>query len=87
MNALSKKPTFRQSRTRTLIQLGGLLDRAGILKEFNIFLGNDLQDMEHLDNAATLLGFVKDKFEETSINQADKAAWRTIGEAVLKAQK
>jgi len=33
----------RRARTRSLVQLGGLLDRSGLLKTFQIELGLDLQ--------------------------------------------
>lgn len=47
----------RMKRTRTLIQVGGLLSVAGLLDRFSINLGEDLQmDMQQHDKAATLLG-------------------------------
>lgn len=48
---------LRMKRTRTLIQVGGLLSLAGLLDRFSINLGEDLQmDMQQHDKAATLLG-------------------------------
>lgn len=48
---------LRMKRTRTLIQVGGLLSVAGLLDRFSINLGEDLQmDMQQHDKAATLLG-------------------------------
>lgn len=35
--------SFRKARTRTLIQLGGLLEKAGLMTEFNLSPGDDLQ--------------------------------------------
>ncbi|MBL0941159.1 MAG: conjugal transfer protein TraD [Alphaproteobacteria bacterium] len=47
----------RSSRTRTLIQLGGILDKSGLVTAFDIALGDDLQRDEHtFDPAAALLG-------------------------------
>ncbi len=34
---------FRRARTRTLIQLGGLIEKAGLLETTDIMLGADLQ--------------------------------------------
>ncbi|RYE13822.1 MAG: hypothetical protein EOP34_07970, partial [Rickettsiales bacterium] len=49
----------RKSRTRTLIQLGGLIDKAGITKLFDIDLGDDLQsDTYSREKAISLLGFL-----------------------------
>ncbi len=35
--------SLRKARTRTLIQLGGLIEKAGLMEEFNLELGSDLQ--------------------------------------------
>ena len=51
---------FRKARTRTLIQLGGLVEKSGLLEPLNITLGDDLQkDYEHLENTAILTGLPK----------------------------
>ncbi len=48
---------LRKARTRTLIQTGGLLEKAGLLKEFEIELGTDLQkDIECKDQVHALFG-------------------------------
>ncbi|MBX9805238.1 MAG: conjugal transfer protein TraD [Alphaproteobacteria bacterium] len=48
---------FRKARTRTLIQLGGLVDKSGLLEPLNITLGDDLQkDYGHLESTAILTG-------------------------------
>ena len=47
----------RKARTRTLIQLGGLLNLTPLLS--NIELGDDLQ-LEHIDKATMLLGLLSD---------------------------
>jgi hypothetical protein len=52
---------FRKARTRTLIQLGGLVDKSGLLESLNITLGDDLQkDYEHLESSAILTGALSD---------------------------
>ena len=52
---------FRKARTRTLIQLGGLIEKAGLLEEFGIMLGADLQkDPELKDPVAGLFGALLD---------------------------
>lgn len=35
--------SLRKARTRTLIQLGGLIEKSGLMEEFNLELGSDLQ--------------------------------------------
>ncbi len=48
---------LRKARTRTLIQAGGLLEKAGLLKEFQIELGTDLQkDIECKNQMQALFG-------------------------------
>jgi hypothetical protein len=49
----------RLKRTRTLIQLGGLLSIVKIPQRFEITLGDDLQtDLHNHEKAATLLGLL-----------------------------
>lgn len=47
--------SFRKSRTRTLIQLGGLIEKAGLLDDFGIDLGADLQKDEDMKNPVSAL--------------------------------
>ena len=48
---------FRKLRTRTLIQLGGLVEKAGLLQTLGITMGADLQkDAEVKDAVSILLG-------------------------------
>lgn len=55
----------RNARTRTLIQLGGLVDKAGLTQCFDIELGSDLQlDSSEKDKAAMLLGFLQKALSE-----------------------
>jgi len=49
--------TLRKARTRTLIQAGALLEKAGLLNEFSIEPGTDLQrDVECKDQMHALFG-------------------------------
>ncbi len=52
---LSRSPS-RSSRTRTLIQAGGLLAKAGWLELFSLTEGDDLQNVQNRPQAASLLG-------------------------------
>lgn len=45
----------RAARTRTLIQLGGLVEKAGLADRLGIRLGDDIQ-AEHGEAASVLLG-------------------------------
>ncbi len=75
----------RKARTRTLIQLGGLLDLTPLLSICKIELGEDLQ-LDHPDKSATLLGILShlcDQLPEHFTDQ-DLAKFRSIGENLLK---
>jgi len=49
--------SLRKARTRTLIQLGGLIEKAGLLDDFNLELGSDLQkDLTCKDQVHALFG-------------------------------
>jgi hypothetical protein len=54
-----KNNTQRRARTRTLIQMGGILNMVGLPQLCGINEGDDLQlDLENQDKAATLLGML-----------------------------
>ena len=75
----------RKARTRTLIQLGGLLDLTPLLAICNIALGEDLQ-LDHPDKSATLLGILShlcDQLPEHFTDQ-DLAKFKSVGEKLLK---
>ena len=58
----------RRARTRTLIQMGGLLNMIGLPQLCGIADGDDLQqDLESQDKAATLLGMLVHLNEKLSI--------------------
>ena len=77
----------RMQRTRTLIQLGGLLSVVKLTEKFDIYLGHDLQnDLDCHDKAMTLLGLfvsVMDQLPET----IDKSALKHKGICFMKTQK
>ena len=51
----STSSELRRARTRSLIQIGGLLERSGLLQDFGIKLGADLQkDLEMQKPVAAL---------------------------------
>ena len=62
-----KNKTERKARTRTLIQLGGLLSLTPILDICNIHLGEDLQ-LLHQDKADMLLGILSSLANQLSAN-------------------
>ena len=76
----------RRARTRTLIQLGGLIEKAGLLDQLGIETGQDLQrDVDTVDAAATLMGsllFLKEFFQG---DEADthKMLWKLRGKEAL----
>lgn len=75
----------RKARTRTLIQLGGLLDLTPLLAICNIELGEDLQ-LYHPDKSSTLLGILShlcDQLPEHFTDQ-DLADFKSVGENLLK---
>ena len=47
--------SLRKARTRTLIQLGGLIEKSGILPYLDITMGDDLQQDEHLKESVDIL--------------------------------
>ena len=49
----------RAARTRTLIQLGGILVKSGLVKKLGIVIGSDLQQRDdHNTKACCLLGIL-----------------------------
>ncbi len=59
MQQYQLKQNHKAARTRTLIQLGGLLVKSGIVKKLGLEIGADLQrDTEQKNKAYTLLGML-----------------------------
>lgn len=69
----------RKSRTRTLIMLGGLLQKSGLMDAFHITPGDDLQDYENRPKALQLLGFLTTCFEEHNFDEDNLERWRSVG--------
>lgn len=68
----------RKARTRTLIQVGGLVQRSGLMAAFGIEPGDDLQDYEHIHKARQLLGLL-DEIEPNG----DRYYWEMKGQNLL----
>ncbi|NCP62679.1 MAG: conjugal transfer protein TraD [Alphaproteobacteria bacterium] len=49
--------SFRRARTRTLIQLGGLFEKSGLMESFDVQAGDNLQEnLEKKENIFAILG-------------------------------
>ncbi len=49
--------SLRRARTRTLIQLGGLFEKAGLMETFDVKAGDNLQEnLEKKENIFAILG-------------------------------
>ena len=77
-----KNKAERKSRTRTLIQLGGILSLTPLLDICNIHLGDDLQ-LSHQDKADVLLGILSSLLENFSndISPSDLTHFQNIGKS------
>lgn len=73
----------RQSRTRTLIQLGGILQKSGLLEAFDIKTGEDLQGYESRCKAWQLLGFLTHCLEQYDNSEESASAHKKTGERLL----
>ena len=76
--------TDRKNRTRTLIMLGGLVQKSGLMEAFSIEPGDDLQSYDNREKAAQLLGFLTMGFQENEFDDANLEQWRSVGERLLK---
>lgn len=77
---------LRKARTRTLIQLGGLIEKSGILDALNITPGDDLQkDPNCHESAAILMGALCELRQNlhTEDAQAQKTLWCERGKQAL----
>ena len=83
-----KEKSERKARTRTLIQVGGLVNLAGLLDYCGIKLGIDLQlDLAQQDKAAMLLGLLTDVFEKSSTSLEQRSKWQELGIRILKQEE
>lgn len=81
------KNELRKARTRTLIQLGGVLKLTGLLEYCDIQIGEDLQeDLTAMDKSAVLLGILLETYNKVP-NEPDDAkinAWMKRGIECMK---
>lgn len=77
----------RKARTRTLIQLGGVLKLTGLLDYCDIKVGEDLQeDLTAMDKSAVLLGILLETYDKVP-NEPDDTkinAWMKRGINCMK---
>ena len=72
----------RKARTRTLIQLGGIISLTPLLNICNIEIGEDLQDTYNKKNLLLgLLTFLSDQIP-TDLNEQDIKYFITLGETI-----
>ncbi len=75
---------LRRAQTRTKIQLGGLIQKAGLLEPLGLHPGDDLQrDEQNFDAVATLMGAFLDLSEPLHHDETQKMLWRERGKKAL----
>ncbi|MGC8483867.1 MAG: conjugal transfer protein TraD, partial [Thermodesulfobium sp.] len=79
-----QRQSDRKLRTRQLIQIGGLVQKSGLMDAFLIAPGDDLQDYENLSKAARLLGFLNACLESNCFDQSNLERWQSVGSRLLK---
>jgi len=77
-------PTYsnysRKMRTRTLIQLGGLIEKSGLLEKLEITMGADLQkDEDLLGSVTTLLGALVELKSHIDEDSSIRKIWELKG--------
>ncbi|MDP1975120.1 MAG: conjugal transfer protein TraD [Alphaproteobacteria bacterium] len=78
------KSDLKRARTRTLIQIGGLIEKSGFLEKIGIQLGDDLQNDETLfDKASILLGAVYELNSEIRDHEQQLNIWRDKGKKLI----
>ena len=76
---------FRRARTRSLIQLAGLMEKAKLLETFDIKLGRDLEkDPAMKEPVASLFKGLLVLNEMASSSEVNLALWATQGLEKLK---
>ncbi len=89
-SSLKYQSSFRKKRTRTLIQMGGLVEKSGLMEHLDIDSGDDLQeDFEASKKAATLLGALQTIVESLQNSEApqQKLLWAQKGKEVFGGNK
>ncbi len=79
-----KKQAERKARTRQLVQLGGLVQKSGIVDAFSILPGDDLQGYENFHKGTQLLGFLVESFEKMDLDETQFKDWQMAGERLLR---
>jgi len=83
-----KENDYRRSRTRTLIQLGGMVSLSGLASLIDIQEGDDLQfDIESKDKAAILLGGLSELVMMLESYPELKEKWLQKGINILKTRE
>ena len=81
---MNTENTQRRSETRTKIQLGGLLLKAGLVDQFDIELGSDLQqDFDAREQATLLLGALIDLSKQLENDPHLKHNWAILGRSAM----
>ncbi len=78
----------RRARTRTLIQLGGLVENSGVLDVLGITMGQDLQkDPTLFNKVAILSAALKENTKVISqLSETDLVKWIASGRNILKGE-
>lgn len=86
----SDSKRHRMQRTRTLIQLGGMLTATKIPERFNISSGDELQtEIENQDKAAMLMGLLLTVFDQlpNTFSDAELTALKNKGIKFMRTNK
>jgi len=78
--------SFRKARTRTLIQLGGLVEKSELLGTLGLKVGDDLQrDATCLEGAAVLMGGLSELniMLRSNDSHSQKILWSERGKKLL----
>jgi hypothetical protein len=76
-NHNTSRNNLRKARTRTLIQLGGLVEKSGLFEVLGIIPGADMQkDETMVPIAVGLLGAFVELRDEIEVDQSILYAWQ-----------
>lgn len=81
---MQQQQSARKARTKMLIQIGGLLQKSGILEGLHIYADDDLQNYYNREKAAALLGFLVECFEDNEFGEDSLKRWAVVGERRLR---
>ncbi len=76
----------RRARTRTLIQLGGLVEKSGLMDVLGLEMGQDLQKDPNLFSKVAILSAIFNENTKifTNISDGEIANWIKSGRDILK---